>query len=89
MNTEGCEKTMTKCFDIQEKYNLPCDQKDCRRWVDFEEDLNCSVVCARKNDTGLSLRDVAERMGVTFVRIQQIEKAALKKLKKKGVFEEN
>ena len=80
---------MSKCFDIYEKYNLPCDEKACRRWVDYPEDLNCSVICANKNDTGLVLRDVAERMGVTYVRVQQIEKAALTKLKKKGIFEDN
>ena len=80
---------MSKCFDIYEKYNLPCDEKSCRRWVDHPEDLNCSVICANKNDTGLSLREVSERMGVTHVRVQQIEKAALAKLKKKGIFEDN
>ncbi len=80
---------MAKCFDIYEKYNLPCDEKACRRWINYSEDLNCSVICANKNDTGLVLRDVAERMGVTHVRVQQIEKAALAKLKKKGIFEDN
>lgn len=80
---------MTNCFDMYEKYNLPCDEKNCRRWVDHPEDFNCSVICANKNDTGLSLREVAERMGVTFVRVQQIEKAALAKINKKRIFEEN
>ena len=54
----------------------------------YEEDLNCAVVCARKNENGLSLREVAERMGVSFPRISQIEHAAFKKLKTAGVFEE-
>lgn len=80
---------MTNCFDMYEKYNLPCDEKNCRRWVDYPEDFNCSVICANKNDTGLSLREVAERMGVSFVRVQQIEKAALAKINKKRIFEEN
>ena len=80
---------MTNCFDMYEKYNLPCDEKNCRRWVDYPEDFNCSVICANKNDTGLSLRGVAERMGVSFVRVQQIEKAALAKINKKRIFEEN
>ena len=56
--------------------------------MDYEEDLNCAVVCARKNENGLSLREVADRMGVSFPRISQIEHAAFKKLKSLGVFVE-
>ena len=56
-------------------------------WITMS-DLNCAVVCARKNENGLSLREVAERMGVSFPRISQIEHAAFKKLKAAGVFEE-
>ena len=36
--------------------------------------------------TGLSLREVAERMGVSFPRISQIEHAAFKKLKGRWSF---
>jgi len=76
------------CFETHEKWSLPCDQSGCRNFINFEDDLNCSVVCARKNDNGLSLREVADRMGVSFPRISQIEHAAFKKLKAAGVFEE-
>ena len=76
------------CFEVQEKWRLPCDQTSCRNFINFEEDFNCSVVCARKNDNGLSLRETADRMGVSFPRISQIEHAAFKKLKAAGVFEE-
>jgi len=77
------------CYGVCEKYDVACDQNSCRRWINFEEDLNCSILCARKHDTGLTLRDVSDRMGVTFVRVQQIEKAALAKLKKKSIFKDN
>jgi hypothetical protein len=76
------------CFEVQEKWCVGCDQTSCRNWINFEEDLNCAVVCARKNDNGLSLREVADRMGVSFPRISQIEHAAFKKLKDAGVFVE-
>ena len=56
--------------------------------MNYEGDLNCALVCARKNENGLSLREVADRMGVSFPRISQIEHAAFKKLKAAGVFEE-
>ena len=76
------------CFEVHEKWKLPCDDCECRNWMKFEDDLNCAVVCARKHENGLSLREVAERMGVSFPRISQIEHGAFKKLKEAGVFQE-
>jgi hypothetical protein len=77
-----------KCFEVHEKWKLPCDQTECRNYMNFEDDLNCAVVCSRKHENGLSLREVADRMGVSFPRISQIEHAAFNKLKSAGVFEE-
>jgi DNA-directed RNA polymerase sigma subunit (sigma70/sigma32) len=85
-NFETQYSSKPTCFEVQEKWCVECDQTDCRNWINFEEDLNCAVVCARKYDNGLSLREVAERMGVSFPRISQIEHAAFKKLKDAGVF---
>ena len=76
------------CFEVHEKWCVGCDQTACRNWIDFEEDLNCAVVCARKHEGGLSLRDTAERMGVSFPRISQIEHAAFNKLRGMEVFED-
>ena len=69
-----------KCFQVHEKWQVECDQTQCRNWMNYEEDLNCAVVCARKYENGMSLREVAERMGVSFPRVSQIEHAAFKKL---------
>ena len=77
-----------KCFEVHEKWCVGCDKTDCRNWIDYEEDLNCAVVCSRKHDAGLSLREVADRMGVSFPRVSQIEHAAYKKLVQMGVFED-
>ena len=76
------------CFEVQEKWRLPCDQESCRNFMNYEDDLNCAVVCSRKNENGLSLREVAERMNVSFPRISQIEHGAFKKLNAAGVFQE-
>jgi|TARA_R110000744_G_C19230863_1_gene548154 DNA-directed RNA polymerase sigma subunit (sigma70/sigma32) len=81
----GVEPT---CFEVQEAWRLECDQKECRNWMNYGEDLNCAVVCARKYENGLSLREVADRMGVSFPRISQIEHAAFKKLGDAGVLED-
>ena len=66
-----------KCCEL----NVPCPVKDCRQWIDYEEDLNCVDIAIDKNGA-MKLRQVAERCGVTTARAQQIEKAALPKLKK-------
>tara|TARA_R110000787_G_scaffold271011_1_gene378081 strand:+ start:14 stop:346 length:333 start_codon:yes stop_codon:yes gene_type:complete len=76
------------CFETHEKWAVECDQTKCRNWMDFKGDLNCAVVCARKYENGLSLREVADRMNVSFPRISQIEHAAFKKLKDMGVIKE-
>ena len=76
------------CFEVHEKWELPCDQEKCRNWMNYEGDLNCAIVCSRKNENGLSLREVAERMNVSFPRISQIEHGAFKKLAQTGVFED-
>jgi hypothetical protein len=69
-----CTKT---CF----KLDTPCPNKDCGMWIDREEDYNCTHG-AVLNHGKLTLREIAERMGVSFVRICQIEKKATQKLYK-------
>ena len=51
-------------------------------WLDYEDDLNCTNIAIKKNDN-MTLRQIAEREHLSFVRIQQIEKKALKKLQSK------
>jgi len=64
--------------------NQKCQQCDCRLWIDYEEDLNCTLISAEKNGP-MNLREVAERLGISFVRVKQIQDAALAKLSlKKG-----
>jgi DNA-directed RNA polymerase specialized sigma subunit len=46
------------------------------------------MVCARKYPAGLSLREVAERMQVSFPRVSQIEHGAFKKMKDMGIIKE-
>ena len=72
---------MTECAKKRSELNVSCPVKDCRLWIDYEEDLNCVNIAIDKNGA-MKLRQVAERCGVTTARAQQIEKAALPKLKK-------
>lgn len=69
------------CVDEKLKNNFACFETKCEYWIDYEKDLNCTFVCAEKNGP-LTLRETAERMGVSYVRVQQIEQRALKKMEK-------
>jgi len=68
-----------KCFDIHEKYEVPCDKQECRQWINFEKDLNCTIVCANRHGP-MTLHEVAPRLGVSFVRVKQNQDVALRKL---------
>jgi len=66
-----------KCL-TEEKH---CDCSDCKFWIEFREDNNCDLISIKKHGP-LTLRQVGERMGVSYVRIKQIEDGALKKIRK-------
>ena len=89
MKFEDLEKKLMPktCYEAQEKYKVSCDQTECRHWIKYEEDLNCSIVCARKNDNGLSVREVAKRLEVSFPRISQIERGLFKKISKRNLLD--
>ena len=70
------------CEDICKKTKQACENKECKYWINYSDDLNCTLICADKNGA-LTLREVAKRMGVSYVRIKQIEENALNKIKKK------
>ena len=71
-----------KCFQMCVDNDVSCPVNDCRYWINYEEDLNCAIVCANQNGP-LSLREVADRMGVSFVRIKQIEDLTVDKIVKR------
>ena len=70
-----------KCYKQCESANESCKEKGCRLWIDYENDLNCTMVAVNNHPEGnMTLREVADRIGVSFVRIKQIEEKALNKL---------
>jgi len=60
----------------------PCQQDECRHWMEYESDLNCSIIAAETNGP-MTLEQISERMGMTLVRVKQIQDRALVKLKKR------
>tara|TARA_Y100000310_G_scaffold150890_1_gene150382 strand:- start:179 stop:418 length:240 start_codon:yes stop_codon:yes gene_type:complete len=70
------------CKELCQHHNRPCKKSECRYWIDYEDDLNCTLIVVDKHKE-LTLREIAERLHISFVRVQQIEKKALKKMAKK------
>ena len=61
------------------KKNKKCRVKDCRLWIDYSQDLNCTEIAVQKKDK-LVFREIGDRLKLTPSRVKQIESAALKKL---------
>ena len=74
---------MKGCAEYCKTLDTECPCKECRLHIEYPEDLNCTLIAIDKNHTGeLTLREVADRLGVSFVRVKQIQDKALQKLQK-------
>jgi len=73
----------SQCLEACKTLNVSCPNSECRNWIDHEEEYNCvlqTVAQSEEQGVQLTLRDVAKRLGCSFVRVKQIEDEALKKL---------
>ncbi len=76
------------CLDACKMLETSCPNQDCRNWINYEQELNCvlySVELSQLNNKEITLRDAAERLGCSFVRVKQIEEDALLKLNKSKI----
>ena len=69
-----------KCFDYHKHKNIKCEKINCRYWIDRKESQMCCINLCNEREN-LTLEEVGEIFGVTRMRICQIEKNAIKKLK--------
>lgn len=70
-------KTCTEaCLTLE----TSCPNNDCRNWMEYEDDLNCTLIAVHKHGE-MTLREVAKRIGLSFVRVKQVEDAAREKIK--------
>jgi len=77
MRNSGLKECSKKCIAGKSV----CKQSECRHFIDYPEDLNCVLITVFQNGN-LTLRQTADRLGISFARVKQIEKKALLKLKK-------
>ena len=69
-----------KCFEYHEKTNLSCEKVNCRYWIKNKESQMCCINLIEKKDN-FTLENIGELFSVTRMRICQIEKRAIEKIK--------
>jgi len=73
---------LLECSRTYMQRGIPCRHKECRLWIDHKDEQNCTLISIYKNGR-MTLRQIAERLGISFARVKQIETQALEKLKKR------
>lgn len=79
---------MKLCAEVCKKDNKICNNEECRMWIDYKEDLNCTEIAIEKNGR-MTLKEVGERLGISYVRVTQLEKEALKKIQNIDLLKED
>jgi hypothetical protein len=70
-------KCSQKCIELQTE----CPNTDCRYWVEHQESLNCTFIAIEQKGE-MDLRTIGDIMGVSFVRIKQLQDKAMVKINK-------
>ena len=76
-----------KCASECVKNNKKCKNSECRLWMDHAGDLNCSLIAIERHGA-MTLYQVADRLKMSYVRIKQIQDAAIKKIDKEEMRDE-
>lgn len=67
------------CFSLHKMYNISCQRKKCKNWVNNEESNNCIIVSAMSGPK--TLQEIGKIYNLTRMRICQIEKNVYEKIK--------
>jgi DNA-directed RNA polymerase specialized sigma subunit len=67
-----------KCFEMHNSHKIDCQNKQCRQWINCKESQNCTIIAAKKGP--MSLQEIGDIMGVTRMRICQMEKRIIQKI---------
>ena len=66
---------MRKCAQLCMAEEQKCQNQECRLWLNYEEDLNCTLIAVDKHGP-MTLREIYERENISFVRVKQIQDQA-------------
>ena len=74
----------TTCFLEHTRFGIPCVNTDCRCWIRKSDDFNCVNVTTHLGNF-LTLQEVGDIFDITRMRVCQIEKNIINKIKVKLV----
>lgn len=68
-----------ECWEICKNKGITCSKRSCRYWLKGQKEFqNCTLVAAEKGPW--TLQKVGEFVGLTRMRVCQIEKSAIAKI---------
>lgn len=70
-----------KCYIYYNKENQQCNKKLCRYWINSKENNSCCIVATKKGNK--TLEDIGKIYNITRMRVCQIEKNIIAKIKKR------
>ena len=73
------EKNETTCWETNQVNETPCRNKECRLWLKCKANQNCTIIAAQ--DGPRTLQEIGNLHGLTRMRICQVEKEALRKIR--------
>ena len=76
---------LLQCSRICLKKKRKCSKIECKYFIEHEDEYNCSLISIHKNGR-MTLREVGDRLRISFARVKQIESVALKKIKNTDLF---
>lgn len=74
------------CFSMHEQMNLECKKQSCRCWFDNPDFNNCVNLAAKKGPE--KQEKIGDYFGLTRMRVCQIEKNILHRIRKNKNLEE-
>ena len=80
MKKDGLRLCSRKCIELK----TACPDKECRLWIDFKNEYNCTLISIYENGP-MTLREIAERSGISFARVKQIQTKAIAKIKNTNI----
>jgi hypothetical protein len=68
-----------KCFEAHSNHKVNCQKKSCRHYINDTDSFNCVVIASQNGP--YTLQKIGKIYGLTRMRICQIEKTIIQKIK--------